>query len=907
MKHKFSLFIGFIVCFVLAGRLAFAQVPPAKQSEQSVKQEPAKADTAKKEEKKDEEKPFADVIKDYKAIEGLFTLYVKEEDNKVLLEIKPDQFDKIFLCNVTLEAGDGRYFDSGAMFDRFPFVFNQVGKKIQLIHKNVYYRAAPNSPIAAAVSRGVSSSIIGSAKIESKPHPERKSILVDPSGFFLQDYGLVGYFLSEFAKVEFSFDKEESYFGTLKSFPLNTEIETVIHFKSGKPKPTNSTIADSRSMQHRYIYSLTTLPETGYRPRLADDRVGHFLTMYQDYTSQTEETPYVRYINRWQLEKVDPSAKLSPPKQPIVFWLENTIPLEYRAAITAGVLAWNKAFEKIGFKDALVVKQQPDPADWDPADVRYNTIRWIVMPGGGYAVGPSTTNPFSGQIYDADIRLSADLVRNAYQEYETFVEPSSYFPQSEMTKWPGGLLSFQSMNYCNLSVGAQYQAAFGRSLLSVRDSFVKNSEAAKKYLNDFLMYIAAHEVGHTLGLRHNFRASVIHSLEAAQNKKLTTEEGLTGSVMDYIPVNLVEKGNRQGDYWQTNVGTYDDWAVEYAYKPLNSPTPEEELKELSKIAAKVSMPKLAYGTDEDAYGFGPVDPLTNVWDIGDDPVAYYKTRVALAQELITAMEKKFDREGMRYQKLRQVFGQAINQYFLASLTITKFIGGMYHRRDHIGDPNSRLPFEPVSVEKQREAMSFLKTYIFGPEAVNFTPSLLNKLAPERFYDFDFSIFSQPRVDFPIHEVVLNLQRFALDRTYNPILLNRMQDLALHYDKGQQPFTMAEMFQQMHEAIWSEVAASQNINSFRRNLQRAHLAKLIGLVVKPTGAPYFTPYSGTNPAGMIMPPEDASTLARADLVALQKSITTALNSTALDAPTRAHLEETQARIAAALNAGLQRQM
>ncbi len=163
------------------------------------------------------------------------------------------------------------------------------------------------------------------------------------------------------------------------------------------------------------------------------------------------------------------------------------------------------------------------------------------------------------------------------------------------------------------------------------------------------------------------------------------------------------------------------------------------------------------------------------------------------------------------------------------------------------------------------------------------------------------------MDFPIHDVVLNVQRLALDRAYHPIVLNRLQDLALHYDQGQQPFTMAEVFQQMRETIWSEVNAGQNVNSFRRNLQRAHLAKLIGLVVKPTGAPFFTPYSGTNPAGTIMPPEDASTLARADLVALQKSLSAALNNTGLDASTRAHLEESQARIAAALSAGLQRQM
>ncbi|MFQ5799251.1 MAG: DUF5117 domain-containing protein, partial [Bacteroidota bacterium] len=461
MKHIFSLLGMFAFYLSLAAALTLAQKQPTSATVPDTVI--AEGDTTKKDEKKkDEQKAFDEVIKDFKAIEGLFTLYYKEEENKVLLEIKPDQLEKIYLCSVTREAGDGRYFDSGAMVDRFPFMFKRVGKKIQFIHKNVYYRADPNSPISRAIDRGVSSSVLGSAKIESKPHPERESVLVDPGAFFLQDYDMVTYQLSE-RKIDFSFDKEESYFGALKSFALNTEIETVIHFKSKKPKRSNALIADNRSMQHRYRYSLSTLPETGYRPRLADDRVGHFLTMYQDYTTQTKESPYVRYIKRWHLEKADPKAKLSRPKLPIIFWLENTIPLEYRKAVKEGVLIWNKAFERIGFKDAIIVRQQPDNAKWDPADVRYSTIRWIVKPGGFYAVGPSYTNPFTGQIYDADIRISADYVRFFARSFEEFVDPLSGF--SDIVT-PPYLSRLPSIYACTNAEGKVHDAAFGWSLLT---------------------------------------------------------------------------------------------------------------------------------------------------------------------------------------------------------------------------------------------------------------------------------------------------------------------------------------------------------------------------------------------------------------------------------------------------------
>ncbi|MCB0833493.1 MAG: zinc-dependent metalloprotease [Bacteroidetes bacterium] len=857
------------------------------------------ADSTKKGTSKDTEKSFEDVIKECKTIQGLFTIYLKEDENKAYLEIKPDQLDTLFLCNVTLEAGDGYYFDSGAMLDAFPFFFQKIGKKIQLIHKNVYYRADPKSPIARAVKRGVSSSVIASASIEGKPHPDRKSFLVDLSSLFLQDYEMIGNALSD-KKVNYSFDKSESYLGLLKSFPMNTEIETVLSFKNSNPKPTNQMIADSRSMLHRYRYSLSTLPQNGYRPRFADDRIGHFMTMYQDYTNLADETAFKRYVNRWNLEKKNPGATLSEPKEPIVFWLENTIPFEYREALKNGVLAWNKAFEKIGFKNALVVKQMPDDADWDPADVRYNTLRWMVKPGDGYAVGPSRTDPFTGQIYDADIRFSADMIRYAFREFDEVVEPGKYFHDA------GGNLEeppFLNLMNCTYAKGAIRQLAFGFSILEAREHLTPSSDAAKKYVNEFLTHVAAHEVGHTLGLRHNFRASTSQTMKSIQDRSITAAEGITGSLMDYIPVNLAPKDARQGQYWQTNVGTYDFWAIEYAYKPISGKTPEDELGELSKIASRVAEPKLAYGTDEDGFGFAPqgMDPVTNVWDLSDEPMAYYETRIALADEILTTLEKNFETKGQRYQKLRMVFGQAIREYFLASATVSKFVGGMYHRRDHVGDPNGRLPFEPVPAEKQLAALTFINTHILGPEAFRFSPDLLNKLASERFYDFDFSIFYQPRADYPVHDIVLAIQRFAIDRMFHPIVLNRILDMQLHYKTGEKVFQMEDLFSGVRTAVWSELETGKNINSFRRNLQRSHLDRISWLALHPMLSAYYTPSSGSQPAGYFLSPQDASTLARADLIQLRGAIETVLKMGGLDTMTRAHLDDCLTQINATVDA------
>jgi len=883
-KSIYNVIVLILAVMLFCSGVVSAQEPP----KETPKQETAKATipTPTKEEKKDEGKPFDEVIKGFKVIEGFFTLYQKDDEAKVYMEIKPDQFDKIFLCCITRQAGDGRFFDAGAMLWDFPFVFKKVGKTVQFINKNVLFRADKDAPIHRAIEQGLSDSIMGSAKIESTPHPERRSVLVDPSGFFLQDMELINYTLSEFMKVDYGFDRDNSYFGVLKSFPQNTEIETILYFKTAKPKSMFYTVPDNRSFSVRYHYSLASLSETDYKPRIADDRVGHFLTMYQDYTSMLRETPYERYITRWHLEKSEPKFELSPPKKPIVFWLENTIPIEYREAIKEGVLLWNKAFERIGFKDAIVVQQQPDDADWDPADSRYNTIRWIVSPGGGYAVGPSRSDPFTGQIYDADVRISADYVRYIFGEYEELVSPLA------MENSSASLLYRECPHdCCDYWIGMAQQASLGWSLLTARGAVERGEISAEEYIHDALVELAAHEVGHTLGLRHNFKGSTVLTNDQLQDMKLTTEEGISGSIMDYVPVNIAPEGKKQGQYYQTTLGPYDYWAIEYAYKPIDAESSDSEKAVLEKIASKVADPKLIYGTDEDAFGDARgIDPDCNRYDLGSDPIAYYRDQINISKELWSKMEGKFEKKGERYQKLRRVFSQGLYPYYSASAYVTRYIGGIYHRRDHVGDPNGRVPFEVVSAKRQREALEFLKKNILGPDAFSFSPEILNKLAPERFWDFEGSIWSMQRIDYPIHSVIFSIQTNPLNRLYDPTLLNRMLDNELRFKKGEKPFTMAEMFEGVREAIWLELDTQTDINSFRRGLQRAHLAKLIGLVIKPVGNV----------------PEDASTLARADLIKLKEKIDNALSGEKLDAYTKAHLDETRSRIEAALKASIQRQ-
>ncbi len=888
---------------------AFAQKVPTAKSHAPAAQAEAKGAEAKKPEgqKPGEEKPFDETVKDMEVIRGLFTLYRKADENKLLMELAPDQLNKIFLFAATMDESLGeREFYAAQQVGQFPFFFRAIGKNVQLVMKNTNFVAPEGTPEARFTQRSFPDAILASAKIQSKPHPERKSVLIDVSDLFLSDLPSFTPMLNQvYQPTVYHFDKPNSFLGDVKVFPENVLFEVTLHYATDNPRTFSIALPDARSVPIVLKYEFSSLAETGYKPRLADDRIGHFLTVQQSFASDHPSSPYVRYIHRWQLEKADRTAKLSPPKQPVVFWLENTIPVEYRDWIREGALLWNKAFERIGFKDAIVVKQQPDHADWDPADTRYSTIRWFAGVDATFAIGPSRANPFNGQIYDANIGISEGLVRNARRFGEEFagavLARGSQRPVVLPTWWnrdPG--------SECEYAQGLVQQVGMGLDVLDARGDLTP--EVEQKLMHQYIVEVVAHEVGHTLGLRHNFRASTLLKLGDLNNVEKTEQIGQSASVMDYNPIVLAPKGEKQGDFVPTTLGPYDYWAIEYAYKPIE----RDEKAELEKIASRVADPTLPYSTDEDALGtFSPaaIDPLVNQFDQTDDPLAYFRQRLAVVHELWGSEESKLLKPGEGYQVLRRSLNRGLADYNRALLTSSKFIGGIYTHRDHVGDPNGRLPFQPVPAAKQREALEFLRTYAFSEKAFELPPGLLNRLAIERLRDLDWpAFFTVQRLDYPWHDAVLRMQRAVLDRLYHPITLARIGDNELHFTPDEKAFVMADLFAGLDSAIWSELdRGAPKISSLRRNLQREQLKQLIRLVIRPpVPHPTGPPPSPFSPPPPPPPPDDATTLARASLVSLQAKIRAVLASGRVTDPTtRAHLEETQALIISTLQAQTQK--
>lgn len=847
--------------------------------------------------KKPKGKDFSEVVEDYEKVEGLFDVYFNEKEGKYLLAVRPDQLDKMFLCNITRQSGDAFVLDGSAMEGEYVFEFKRIGEDLQMINKNVWFRADKDAAFARAVEAHMPNSLVASSKILSLPRTDDGALLVDMSKYFIQDVGWIQ-FITERIGSRFRFDSGNSYFSSIKSFPENTEIGVTLHYETTRPN-IHYTLPDPRSMFLKYHYSLSTLPESDFEPRLADDRIGHFVTFFQDYSSILRETPYVYYINRWHLEKSEPALAISKPKKPIVFWLENTIPMEFRDDVRDGVLLWNKAFERIGYRDAIEVKQMPDDADWDPADVRYNTIRWVMHPGGGTAVGPSRANPFTGEIYDADVRVQADWLRSMFNNFEYQVDPMSWTPGfSELDDKQTQIDSILAMipwhrhdHTCRHAHGLARESNFGMTMLQARGEMIDKSEL-REFVRQYIIALVSHEVGHTLGFRHNFKGSTIHSLGELHNASLTDSTGMTGSVMEYSPVNLSPKGQPQGKYLQTTLGPYDYWVVEYAYSEVPPDAKFSEKQMLDSIIARVADEGLQYATDEDTYftAARAIDPYSNVWDLGDDPIAYFKQRFAMSQELWAEIPAEFEVEGERYQRMRRAFGTGWGPYFFGPPSMAKFVGGIRHVRDHVGDPGDRKPFEIIPAEKQREALNTILDNVLAPGVFNFPPDLVNKLAPERLPDFFGSTWTMTRLDYPIRSVVQAAQAQAMLSLYSVARMNRILDNELRFPAGQKPFTLAEMYQSIDDAVWAELNTGAPIDAFRRELQRMHLLLL-------------TSWLTAAPPAM---PNDALTLTRFSLTKLQTRIEGALASTgAGDTYTQAHLQESLARIEAALDAQMQR--
>ncbi len=926
---------------------AQGQVPP------EIAAKMAAAARAGGQDKKEEFPKFDEVVKDYEKVvstldgtPSLYTLYRREKDQQLLAELPRNFEDQRLFFAMTIASGTPWAGLQGA--DIYCY-WKRYDKQIALVQPYLGTRSSGDLASRDSVEQLFTDTVLLSVPI----------VTMGPGGGPVIDLDalLVGQAHKFFGPIARGLNPKLATIQTAKAFPQNVEvsIEAPIAGMSGGGF-FNAGLTPGRLMTFHYSIS-QIVPSAGYKPREADSRVGYFTTVYRDLGKLGSTDKWVRYINRWHLEKADPKLKMSPVKEPLVFYVEHTVPVRYRRWVREGVLHWNKAFEAVGLADAIQVYYQDKTTgahmDKDPEDVRYNFIRWLSNDI-STAIGPSRADPLTGEILDADIILTdgwirafwtfqnevmpdiaiegftpdtlAWLERNpnwdprlrlvAPAERETIMSersrrgvqrfgghPAGQADPTLMGDDPydglAGVLS-QRNGMCMAAEGrAMDMAAMGMAL-AVMGMVNSEGEGAGEgegesegdvldgipewFIGPMLADLVAHEVGHTIGLRHNFKASSIYSMEQINSEEWKGKKPIGGSVMDYnaLPNVNMSVGEVQGDHGMIDIGPYDMWAIEYGYTD----------GDLKKVLARTSESELRYATDEDTWG---PDPLARRRDLGADPLVFAQERMKLAQWLRDNIEERFVKDGDSWAKARRGYSISLSQHFTSVSIMAGWVGGAYVARDKKGDPDARDPIEVVPAQKQRDALQFVCDNAFQDEAFGLTPELLNIMTVDKWWDQGgfSSIFEDET--WPVHERVLGIQAAVLTMLMNPTTLGRVYDNEFRVDADTDMITLPEVIDTLTAEIWTELDADDGgrytarkpmISSLRRNLQREHIERLIDLSM---------PESMWGSAGKAI-----NTIATAELRKIKGKIENASGASGLDPYTSAHLGEIEVKINKALD-------
>ncbi|QDT52291.1 hypothetical protein Pan44_03000 [Caulifigura coniformis] len=852
-------------------------------------QETSKTPMAGASESKPAKSKYETLIEGKTKVTGLWTLYHKEQ--QLLAELKSSDLSKDYIVLPSISKGVSSGMVIGGMSwqpddDDLVWAFKKMDEKLFVLRRNFRYKAAPGSPEAKAVEFAYSDSVIYALPILTTA--PNGSIVVDMTSVFMSDDLGIGRQLG----LGFRLANDRSTWGKVKSFPNNVELEVAAVYTGigiGGPE----TVPDSRGVQVGVHYSISPLPAVGssYKPRAADDRIGYFLTAVKDFSNRTDDEHFTRYINRWDLKKKDASLDVSTPEKSIEFYIEKTCPVFLRPTVEAGILEWNKAFAKLGFSNAIRVQHEEEfensaGVEIDPEDVRYNFFRWITADA-GFAMGPSRVDPRTGQILDADIIFDNGFLDSWKSQFETFNAQTAEALQPNWSPFdltaPTGHRHTAACTYCK---DMQHQMGFAAATF-LGHGITLDGKLPEEFVHQGLKEVVMHEVGHTLGLRHNFKASSWKSLEEINDPAKSKSEPTFASVMDYAPPNIVPKGTPQGAYYTTTLGPYDMWAIEYGYKIIKG----DEKAELAKIAARAGEPGLAYLTDEDTRGTIDPDPLSNRFDMGKDSLAYLRRQLNNSNELLPQVVDKAVKDGEGYQRATQMYGLLFREYWRAAGFAARFPGGVYVSREHKGDAGKNPPFQPVDPQEQRDAMALISEFAFASPKID--GPKLNYLSVSRWYHWGMN--QATRLDKPVHDEVLSAQSAILRQLMNSTTLRRILDNEFKAPSDQDPYTLAEHLKLTVDGIFSEfkpaemagefTAKKPMISSFRRNLQREAIRTLASLVTQ-SGAP-----------------EDARTLARMHLQSLNDQIKSLLEAKDLkfDDYTRAHLLDSRSKITQALEA------
>ncbi|MEA1880781.1 MAG: zinc-dependent metalloprotease [Candidatus Marinimicrobia bacterium] len=610
---------------------------------------------------------ISDKTKSMQKMDGYFNLYWDNNSGKLWLEIS--DFNQEFLYVNSLTAGMGSNdvgLDRGQLGNERIVYFHRVGPKVLLIQPNYHYRANTDDPKEKqSVADGFAKSTLWGFKVEAE---EKGSVLVDATDFFLDDvHGIVSR-LNNRKMGNYKVDKSRSaiHLPDTKNFPRNTEVEALMTYTGSNPgRYVRQVTPTPNAITVRLHHSFVTLPDDNYTPRKHDPRAGYFPMSFQDYAMPLDESIYIRYITRHRLEKKNPRARRSEVKEPIIYYIDPGVPEPVKTAMLESGRWWNQAFNAAGFNNAFQVKVLPDGAH--PLDVRYNMIHWVHRATRGWSYGSAVVDPRTGEIIKGNVSLGSLRLRQDY-----LIATGLLAPYDDGVEVPG----------------------YMRELALAR-----------------VRQLVAHEIGHTIGLAHNYIASTAGR----------------ASVMDYPhpTVTLDKKGNVEWrDAYDVGIGEWDKITVAYGYQDF--PKGSNEKEALEEIIQDGIRRGYTFITDQDARPLGSAHPTAHLWDNGKDPVSELKNLMAVRKTALNNFGENNIRMGQPYSDIEDVL---VPIYFLHRYQIqgaAKVVGGLNFTYALRGD--GQLVTEFLDPKFQMEALDGLIGTL-QPDALTLREELLQLIPP----------------------------------------------------------------------------------------------------------------------------------------------------------------------------------
>ena len=771
MENKKSISKLFLICVFGYTLIAFTANINAQESEKPESVEDS-SDTVLEDSKmgkgKKDKKDYASIkefIEDgeFKELNGFMNILHETEEDKYYLIIEEDKINKEFIYFAYILNGPQDVGASGgSMGDGSILEFRKFKDDIGLYKINTKYKYDDSNKISQSKLTNIIEAFMGRFKVVVK---EDNKYLISADKLFLSEMltsvtpnipkEYMEYYDLNIGKI----DKSKTYINDVRNYPKNTAIEINYGFFNPRPKPGGSVdaVADKRytfiSARHLFV----EMPDDKFEPRIADQRIGYFSEKVTDLSSY-DSYPARDLMNRWRLIKKNPEAELSEPVEPIVYWVENSTPEEIRPFVVKGIEGWNAAFEKAGFKNAVVAKIQPDDAEWDAGDIQYNVVRWASTPNPQFSgYGPSIANPRTGEIIAADIVQEFNAIKRGYT----------------------------------------YRKLWG---------YTEDNDP----LEQWIVSLTMHEVGHTLGLRHNFKSSWIYNADDIHNVSITGKSHI-GSVMDYDPINLAPAGTPQGNFFPHGPGIYDKWAIEFGYTPYMT----DEERDL--ILAKASIPEYVFGTDGDAMGSpgSNTDPRAKRYDLSGDPVTYTSRRIEILDAKIKELPSIFLVDGNTSTEFRSNFFSLVREKGRFMEGVSRLIGGVYSNRTVNG--TDLTPFEAVAYEDQKKAMSLITSKLLSNNAFIFDENILKYLQYEKRAAYSSS--ERGNEDPQLHEVVLGLQGRVLAHILHPRVMTRLVDSSQYGNT----YLPNEVLDDLQEGIF---VAKEVPTTFKMNLQSNYVDGLI---------------------------------------------------------------------------------